>query len=91
MVNEANATLDRQKRLDIMQRAEVLALEQQPLIPLYVYTRATVLKPYLQGFWGNYQDRHPWKFMSIDERWYDGVPSEMISQDPPDIWSPSQN
>ena len=91
MVNEANATLDRQKRLDIMQRAEVLALEQQPLIPLYVYTRATVLKPYLQGFWGNYQDRHPWKFMSIDERWYGGVPSEIISQEPPDIWSPSQN
>ncbi|MFC1758443.1 peptide ABC transporter substrate-binding protein [Planctomycetota bacterium] len=91
MIQEANATLDQQKRLDIMQRAELLALEQQPLIPLYVYTRATILKPYLRGFWGNYQDRHPWKFMSIDERWYDGAPTETISQDPPDIWSPSSN
>ncbi|MCA9213557.1 MAG: peptide ABC transporter substrate-binding protein [Planctomycetales bacterium] len=87
MINEANRTLDRQKRLDIMQEAELLALEQQPLIPIYVYTRSTVIKPYLRGFWGNYQDHHPWKFMSIDERWYDEIPTEEIPNERPDIWS----
>lgn len=88
MVKEANRTLDRQKRLDILRRAEIIALEHQPLIPVYVYTSATMIKPFVKGIWGNYQDRHPWKFMHIDERWYDDVPDVPDpASPPPDVWN----
>ena len=67
MLEQANQYNDSEERLKILRKAEALALEEQPLIPLYVYTRTQLIKPYVRGIWGNHQDRHPWKYMWIDE------------------------
>jgi oligopeptide transport system substrate-binding protein len=50
LLREANREQDPAARLEKLRAAEALALAEQPLIPLFV----------------NYQDRHPWKSISID-------------------------
>jgi len=67
LLREANREPDPAARLGKLRAAEALAMEEQPLIPLYVYSRAQLIKPYVRGIWGNHQDRHPWKYLSIDE------------------------
>lgn len=83
MLKRANQTADKQARLDLLLEAERYAMAQQPLMPLYVYTKTTMIKPFVRGIWGNYLDRHLWKYVWIDERWYDGVPSEPARDEPP--------
>ena len=67
LLAEANRQADPAARLALLRQAEALALAEQPLIPLYVYTRSQLIKPYVRGIWGNHQDRHPWKYIWIDE------------------------
>jgi ABC-type oligopeptide transport system substrate-binding subunit len=67
LLEQANQHNDPEERLKILRKAEAFALEEQPLIPLYVYTRTQLIKPYVRGIWGNHQDRHPWKYMWIDD------------------------
>ena len=80
---EANTIPDPAERLAMFRKGEEMVRDATPLIPFYVYTKSTMVKPYLKGFWGNYQDRHPWKYFWIDERWYDGVPETDLPNDPP--------
>lgn len=67
LLQSANREPDPAVRLAKFREAEALALEAQPLIPLYTYTRSQLVKPYVRGIWGNHQDRHPWKYIWIDE------------------------
>lgn len=79
LLKEANREPDPAKRLAKFREAEALALEQQPLIPLYTYTRTQLVKPYVRGIWGNHQDRHPWKYIWIDE----AAPAAPAADPPP--------
>ena len=79
LLKEANREPDPATRLAKFREAEALALEQQPLIPLYTYTRTQLVKPYVRGIWGNHQDRHPWKYIWIDE----AAPAAPATDPPP--------
>ena len=57
--------------------AEEYLIQNQPVLPIYIYARTQMIKPYLKGISPNYQDRHPWKYLWIDERWYDGKPTDV--------------
>ena len=83
MLKEANRTLERDARLQQLQKAEQYMFDHQPLMPIYVYTRTQMVKPYVRGIWGNFQDRHLWKYLWIDEKWYDGVPADGTNDEPP--------
>lgn len=83
LLDKANHELDAKTRLGLLRQAEALILEEQPIIPLYVYTRSQLWKPYVKGIWPNLQDRHPFKYMWIDERWFDGVPRDLFDDTPP--------
>jgi hypothetical protein len=69
----------------MLRQAEALAMDAQPMIPLYVYTRSYLKKPYLRGFWGNHLDRHPVKYMWIDERFYQSTPQSELADPPPPV------
>jgi len=79
LLAEANREPDPAVRLARFREAEALALAAQPLIPLYTYTRSQLVKPYVRGIWGNQQDRHPWKYIWIDE----AAPAGGASDPPP--------
>lgn len=78
LLEQANREPDPATRLAKFREAEALALDAQPLIPLYTYTRSQLVKPYVRGIWGNAQDRHPWKYI-----WIDASPRTEPAADPP--------
>ena len=56
-------------RLKTLRRAEALLAEHVPIIPIYVYTRSELVKPYLKGHHLNYQHRQLFKNWWIDPAW----------------------
>ena len=83
LLTEANAARDPAERLALLRQAEAILVEEAPVMPLYVYTRPYMMKPYVKGLWGNFMDRHQWKYLWIDARWYDGLPATQVANDPP--------
>lgn len=78
LLRQANLSTVKSKRMGLLREAETLAVEQAPLIPLYVYTRSELTKPYLMGDVINFENRHMLKWWWIDKRWYEGVPSTRL-------------
>jgi oligopeptide transport system substrate-binding protein len=89
LLREANRTRDAAARLALLRRAEAIAMDDLPVLPLYVYTRLELVKPYLMGHWLNYQHRMLFKYWWIDERWYDG-PQTPLPNPPPPMIAPEQ-
>lgn len=74
-LDAANQSTDAAARMALLMKAEAKLAEHSPVIPLYIYTRSFMAKPYLLGLWGNYLDQHPWKYLRVDGRWRSGRPS----------------
>jgi len=74
LISQTDQTADQKKRFELFTEAEKILASESPIAPIYSYTRSYLKKPYLKGFWPHFQDRHEWKYMWIDERWYKGVP-----------------
>lgn len=66
LVDFANAAEDPEERLARLAKAEEYLLDALPAMPIYFYTRAYIVKPYVKGLYSNFQDRHPWKAIHID-------------------------
>jgi ABC-type oligopeptide transport system substrate-binding subunit len=78
LLDEANRTIDHQRRYQLLAQAEQLLLDAQPVIPLVVGTTRTMKKPYLKGFYPNPAMLHPWKFAYIERdqaKWDYSMPS----------------
>lgn len=69
LVIGADEIMDQPKRMKQLLEAEKILVDEAPIVPIYDYTRAYMLKPFVKGFWKEYQHRHPWKYMWIDENW----------------------
>lgn len=88
LLRDANRTQNAEARLALLRRAEELAMDAVPLIPIYVYTRSELVKPYLMGHTLNYQHRQLFKYWWIDRRWYDGPQRERRTAPPPPMLRP---
>jgi oligopeptide transport system substrate-binding protein len=78
MLNEANRTLDPQKRYELLAKAEKYLLDNQPVIPLETFAVNWLKKPYVKGMYPNAAALYPWKFVYIERdssKWDYGVPS----------------
>lgn len=78
MLNEANRTLDQQKRYELLARAEKFLLDAQPIIPIETLAVNFVKKPYVKGMYPNAGSLYPWKFVYIERdpaKWDYGTPS----------------
>jgi len=58
---------DTEKRFKLLQEAEAVLLDEQPVIPLYFYVYDFLKKPYLKGFYGNAMKLHNFKYTYVDE------------------------
>ena len=77
LLDEANSTGDHQKRLELMAKAEALALEAQPVMPLLTTSARWMKKPYIKGMYPNPASLFPWKWVYIERdqsKWDYGVP-----------------
>ncbi|MEZ4705459.1 MAG: peptide ABC transporter substrate-binding protein [Bdellovibrionota bacterium] len=82
LVEEANRTPDYDVRNGLFARAVDILMDEAPVLPIYIYTRSYLKKPFLKGFYKDYQDHHNWKFMWNDQRWYKEVPTKEIDDTP---------
>jgi oligopeptide transport system substrate-binding protein len=78
LLDEANSTGDRQKRFDLLAKAEALALDAQPVMPLMTASARWMKKPYIKGMYPNAASLFPWKWVYIERdqsKWDYGVPN----------------
>jgi oligopeptide transport system substrate-binding protein len=78
MLNEANRTLDKQKRYELLAKAEAFLIEAQPVIPLLTDATRWMKKPYVKGMYPNPGTMHAWKFVCIERdssKWDYGIPN----------------
>lgn len=66
MLNEANRTLDKRKRYELLAKAEKYLLDAQPIIPIETLAVNFVKKPYVKGMYPNAGSMYPWKFVYIE-------------------------
>ena len=65
LLKTAGATVDPQKRLEILAQAEKVFLDDNAMIPIYHYTTKHMLSPKLAGWEFNILDIHPGRFLSL--------------------------
>ena len=68
MIQKAARESDPEQRLKILHEAEVILMDELPIIPIYAYVTQNLVKPYVRGFYANAQDLHPLDAISIDQQ-----------------------
>lgn len=66
MLDEANRSLDPQKRYELLAQAEKYMLDAQPVIPIDTAAVNWVKKPYVKGMYPNPGGLFAWKFVYIE-------------------------
>jgi oligopeptide transport system substrate-binding protein len=69
LVKKAAATADTKESIKLYRQAEELAVAAMAKLPLYFYTRQTLMKPYVKGFHPNARNIQLIKYMWIDPNW----------------------
>lgn len=69
LLEASNLESNPEKRFQMLFNAEKLAVDDVVYMPIFLYTRTYMLKPYVKGFYPDYQDHHPWQYMWIDLDW----------------------
>lgn len=67
LMNEAEKTVDLEKRADLLKQAEELAMRDLPFLPLLHYSSHTLVTDKLKGWEDNIQDVHATRFMSLEQ------------------------
>jgi oligopeptide transport system substrate-binding protein len=86
-VARAAATADRRQSIQLYRAAEALAVAAVPRIPLYFYTRSTLVKPWVKGFRGSKRKPHAIEYLWIDPAWEQGTP-DVPAFVPPELPDP---
>lgn len=66
LMDEANTTVDLERRAALMREAEALAMADQPVIPIYYYVSKNLVQRYVKGWQPNTKDIHRSRFISIE-------------------------
>ena len=65
LVTAAQSELDLDKRGELLEAAERVMLADLPILPLYTYVTARLVKPWVGGYASNIMDHHPHKDLYI--------------------------
>jgi len=66
LLEKATVAADPGESIRLYRRAEALALAGMPRLPLYFRARATLVKPWVKGFYGSPRDTHLLRWLWID-------------------------
>ena len=58
LLREASAEGNPERRAELLQRAETQLLEDLPILPIYFYVTARMVKPWVGGYTSNIMDHH---------------------------------
>ncbi len=72
LIADAAKEPDAAKRMQILESAERLLMDEMPIIPVYFYVSRNMVRPKVRGFYNNLQDTHPlnaiWIDPNVDEK-----------------------
>jgi oligopeptide transport system substrate-binding protein len=83
LVEEAARTADPLQSIELYRKAEAYAVAAMPRLPLYFYTKPTLIKPFVKGYWDNVGNRHLMRWLWIDPAWREGQASDNVPSYPP--------
>lgn len=66
LIEAAGKESDVPKRMKLLRDAEVIFLDEMPIIPMYFYVSKNLVKSHLKGFCNDVQDLHPLNTLEID-------------------------
>lgn len=66
LIAAAAAELDQDKRFTHLQQAEAILLEEAPVIPLYVHTKAYLIREDVRGYSPQISDQHEFRFVRFE-------------------------
>ncbi len=65
LIEAASRERDPAARFQRFQEAEALLVNELPILPVYFYVRATLIRPQVQGWYPTILDHHPYKYVSF--------------------------
>lgn len=65
LVAASQSERDPHARMELLQEAERVMLADMPILPLYIYVRARLIRPWVGGYEPNLMDRHRHKYMYV--------------------------
>jgi len=72
IIADAAKEPDEKKRMELLESAEKLLMDEMPIIPVYFYVSRNMVRPHVRGFYNNLQDTHPlhaiWIDPSVDDK-----------------------
>jgi oligopeptide transport system substrate-binding protein len=78
ILDEANRTPERQKRFELLEKAEQLMVDAHPIISIETGAVNWVKKPYVKGMYPNAASLFPWKYVYFERdqsQWDYGTPN----------------
>ncbi len=73
LVRHSREVTDPAERLETLQKAEAILLDEAPVAPIYFWTRVYLRQPSVKGWYDNIQDRHMPKSIYLE----DTAPAEL--------------
>lgn len=67
LIESSQSEPDPERRLEILEEAEELLMEELPILPIYFYVSRNLVRPRLRGFYNNALDQHPLWALWIDD------------------------
>ncbi len=67
LIADAAKEIDETKRMEMLEHAERILMDDMPIIPIYFYVSRNLVKPKVRNFYNNLRDNHPIRAISIDE------------------------
>lgn len=65
LMQESCQSADPKARLECMQSAEAILLEELPIMPIFYYIKATLIQPNVEGWTPNLLDIHPYQYVQL--------------------------
>ena len=66
LIVAAASTGEMAKRFEFFQQAEAILMDEVPIMPIYFYTRPTLVHPRVRNFFPTVLDLHPWKYVYLE-------------------------
>ncbi len=67
LMNQSDVTIDPVKRQALMREAELIAMQDLPIVPIFYGVSKNLVSPRVQGYVDNVANVHPARFMSLAE------------------------
>ncbi len=67
LMDQASRTADLEARAELLAKAEAIAMEDQPVIPIYYYVSKNLVARHVKGWQDTANDIHRWRYLSIEK------------------------